>query len=177
MAITKKRRKWTAIAAISLFVVVVLGGLMPLASKSSNCSGNSAAMAACGSIDTALSIVASERKANSIDLSTLTVSEREVFGQIAGLRWLGDAKVLVKLRLDFDSTNEVVLAVCNQAFRNVPQKLIGQAPPTHAALIQNRGVVLLPVDEFHHLDLPGFVDVRSLAETSDVKTQDGNLDE
>ncbi len=177
MALTNTQRRRVAIAGVSLLAVVVFGGLLPLASKSSNCGGNSAAMAACGSIDTALSIIASERKANSIDFSTLTVSEREVFGQIAGLRWLGDAKVLVKLRLDFDSTNEVVLAVCNQAFRNVPQKLIGQAPTTHAALIQNRGVVLLPVDEFHHLDLPGFVDVRSLAETSDVKTQDGSLDE
>lgn len=104
----------------------------------------------------------------------LTESERELFGQIAGLRWLGDAKVLVNPRVDFDSTNDAVLAVCNRAFRNVPQKLIGQAPPTHAALIQNRGVVLLPVAEFNRLNLDGFVTVRDLS----AKTEAGEqLDE
>ncbi len=120
-------------------------------------------MAACSDVGSALAWITSERETNSLNLATLTEAERKEFEWIAGLSWLGDAKVLVNPRVDFDTTNDVVLAVCNRAFRNVPQKLIGQAPPTHAALIRNRGVVLLPVDEFNGLNLDGFVNVRDLS--------------
>ena len=125
-------------------------------------------MAACSSVEAVLRLISWEREQKKIDLDALKQSEREYFDQVAGLNWLGGAKVFVRTRVELDSTNQLVLAVCDQAFRNVPQKMFGEAPPTHAALILNRGVVLLPVEEFNRLNLDGFVNVRDLCSKTEA---------
>jgi hypothetical protein len=175
----KNRRIWPLIVLLSVFAVVAFGTFLPMTSRRTNCGGNSAAMAACSDVGAALAWITSERGTNTLHLATLSEAERKEFKSIAGLSWLGNATVLINPRVDFDSTNDVVLAICNRAYRNVPQKLIGQAPPTHAALIHNRGVVLLPVEEFNRLNLDGFVNVRELSPKPEhgLRTLGERLDE
>lgn len=158
---TQRKRLFTG--AVLLIALVVVGGLLPLASKSSNCGGNSAAMAACSGVGTVLTLIGSDREQSKFELDALTKTERAYFDQVAGVNWLGDSKVLVRPSVDLNSANNVVLAVCDRAFRNVPRKTFGKAPPTHAALIRNRGVVLIAVEDFNRLDLTDYIDVRSLS--------------
>ncbi len=164
--ITKRQRKRLLVVCCTALSVIVVAGILLPAMKSSNCGGNSAAMAAVRSAGAAVSLVLSERDQDRLDLASLESSERKYFDQIAGLSWLGDGTVLVNPRVDFTSTNEFLMAVCDRAYRNVPQKLIGKSPPTHAALFSDRGAILISVEEFDHLDLSGFIDVRTLEKAS-----------
>lgn len=145
--------------------VLMLGALaQPFMARSSNCGGNSAALNACRSVHLSFRVIASEHEVDFASIADLTPTDREQFNCVSGLSWIGDAKIMVNSRpLHFDSLNSnVVLAVCDTPFRNVPQRRWFKTPPRHAVVYADGRTDLITVDRFKRMDLSGFVDVRSL---------------
>jgi hypothetical protein len=150
----------------SIAVALALCGtiLFPALSRPSNCGGNSAALSACKSISVCFRLIAAERGDGAVSISELSRAERDYFKQVAGLSWLGQSRVLITpTRVGVGgATGRVVIAACDRAFDNVPRRMFGKAPLTHAVAYADGSNGLMPAEEFRRLDLSSFVDVRSI---------------
>src|SRR5215831_13652174 len=146
--------------------VLVLGCAMvlPFLARPTNCGGNSAALAACKDIMLSFQTVSLDRGAKPVSITNLSGPEREYFRLVAGLSWLPDSKVLISagpVALGQERAREIV-AVCDTSFDNVPRRVFGRAPFTHAVGYSDGSVGLISVQEFRHLDLSRFIDVRTI---------------
>jgi len=159
---TSSKQKKLLIALGAVVGVVACGVALPsLLDGSSNCGGNSAALAACKSVAICLSLTASERENKSVSVTNLTGIEREPFTQVAGLSWLHGAKVLVTAATVTNERRQLV-AACDKPFDNVPRRLFGKAPLTHAVAYSDGTTGLISTEEFQKLDLTNFVDVKTI---------------
>lgn len=166
---------------VMLYGAVFVGGVLmlgtvtlPFLARSSNCGGNSAALNACRSVHLSFRVIASENDADSVSIASLTPADREQFNCVMGLGWIGDAKILVSSRpLQLSNArSNVLLAVCDAPYDNVPQRRWFKTPPRHAAIYEDGTTALLSTEQFRRLDLTGFVDVRSLQTSSNRTTSD-----
>jgi hypothetical protein len=109
-------------------------------------------------------LIGSERGDRPVSIAELSRAEREYFKQVSGLSWLGQTRVLISpTRVGVGgATGSVVIAACERPFDNVPRRMFGKAPLTHAIGYADGSTGLISVDEFQRLDLSGFVDVRSI---------------
>ena len=151
-----------AMAALAAVVAAVA-----IANQGSNCGGNSAALA---DVNLFFHVVRSAQigqLGHRFDLAAPTPDERDELRLIADDGWLGGAGFLVaplpEIRL---SGPRRLLIVCDRPFRNVPRRLFGLAPPTHAAGFSDGSIGLITVAEFEGLDRSAFVPLeRFLART------------
>lgn len=146
-----------------LCAFLVLPYLARSLSKSS-CGGNSAALAACGSAVVTFDMVSSDHKDRPVSITTMTAVERACFRDLAGLSWIRPATVLVTrapVQVGAEGAGQIV-AVCNTPFSNVPERLFGKIPLTHAVAYADRRTALISVEDFRRLDLHDFIDVRTL---------------
>src|ERR1039458_2876617 len=88
-------RRFLMVASIAIGLALCGSVLLPILTGSSNCGGNSAALAACSSISTSFQVISADRGDKTVAISDLSASERENFGQVPGLSWLGKSRVLV----------------------------------------------------------------------------------
>ncbi len=166
MSLPRARRRLLLISGIVAVLVLCAGVLLPVLAPSPNCGGNSAALAACHAAFVSFSLVAAENGKEPVSIAALTASQREYFRQVAGSNWLGGSKLLVtRARIRVGATTEKEpIAVCDAAFDNVPRRMFGKAPLTHAVAYADGSTALLSVEEFRRLDLSTFVDVRTLSD-------------
>ena len=167
--ISSKQKKLFVVLGIVGAVVACGVALPPLVARSSNCGGNSAALAACKSLAICFSLTVSERGNKSVSDTNLSDIEREYFKQIAGLNWLHNAKVLVTPAAVTIERQQVV-AACDKPFDNVPRRLFGKAPLTHAVAYSDGTTGLISTEEFRKLDLSNFVDVKTIQRVSKQAT-------
>jgi hypothetical protein len=168
--IPNKQKKLIIAVGLVVASVACLGGLLPIVARSSNCGGNSAALAACKSVAAAFHLTVSGRNGKPVSAAGLTDVERDYFNPISGLNWLAGAKVLVTpVPVRNDDQQQQVLAVCDKPFSNLPRRIFGKAPPTHAIAYTDGSTSLISVEEFRRLDLREFIDVKSLQPTNSAR--------
>ena len=165
--IAKKHKKLLVTLSTVLVLSVCGVALLPLLARSTNCGGNSAALAACKSVAVCFELVVSERAGKPVSIADLSETERDYFQQIAGLNWLGEAKDLVTAApVSSNNQNQQVVAVCDKAFDNVPRRVFAKAPLTHAVAYADGSTALISVADFQKLDVGMFVDVKSVQPTN-----------
>jgi hypothetical protein len=166
MSMTPKQRRLLIVLGIPAAILLCAFALLPALARPSNCGGNSAALAACKTVAACFRVIGSERGDQPVEVTSLNAQEREYFEQIAGLGWLGDAKVLVitsAVAITEQGSNTII-AVCDGAFDNVPRRFLGKSPLRHAVAYADGSTRLIPVEEFRKLDLAQFVDVTTISE-------------
>lgn len=101
----------------------------------SNCGGNSAALTDVKSIACIALLAASDAPDHSFLFAAPTPSERDQLTRLSHNHWIRNACILVTTSpvLERGTAPRRLVAVCDTAFRNVPQRRFGLAPPTHAA--------------------------------------------
>lgn len=145
--------------AACVFIWARLGG-------PSSCEGNTAALAACKTVVTRLDMVSQDWTNAPVSVADIDSWENQhiKFGSLPGLEFLPHAKILVRstpISFSGAGSHEIV-AVCDTPFDNVPRRVFGKAPMTHAVSYSDWTSTLIPVEEFERLDLSGFIDVKTL---------------
>ncbi|HMJ89896.1 MAG TPA: hypothetical protein VK530_08770 [Candidatus Acidoferrum sp.] len=172
-------KRKTLMVALGLGAAVVACGaaMLPLLARPTNCGGNSAALGACKNIALNLVLAATEREGTAVSVTNLTSEEREYFRHISGISWLGTATVFATREpVNADKQPRQLIAVCNKAYDNVPQRRFGNAPFTHAVAYGDGSSGLISVEEFRELDLSRFIDAKTLAPTNSATTRSAPLE-
>jgi prepilin-type N-terminal cleavage/methylation domain-containing protein len=149
------------VAVLAICAAVVL----PLLAGRTNCGGNSAALSACRHIALSFQTIALDHGDQPFSIKDLTSRERENFRDVMGLSWLPGARILVApgpMAIG-EGHPKRILAVCDHAFDNVPRRILGRSPATHAVAYSNGSTGLMSMEEFRRSDLGGFVDIRTIA--------------
>jgi hypothetical protein len=150
------------LARIGLYVAIVgmlLGLLVP--ARSSNCGGNNAAQSACDSVVRVLSLIAMDRNSSSLSVSDLNDDEMKKLRDAAQSHWIrGSAIFVTRGKISFGpNVTRQLVAVCNQAYDNVPQLAYRRAPFTHAVSYADGSSELIAVENFQALDQTRFIEL------------------
>jgi hypothetical protein len=139
--------------------------------KRSNCGGNSAALAACDGYVTVLQLWAADHDGQSFHFGQADTQTRHELGRLPGASWIRSARLMARLddvRVDAAAERRIIM-VCDHAYDNVPQRMFGKSPMAHAVAYSTGETGLISPEEFARLDLSGFVDLQTLAETQKVE--------
>ncbi|EDY15775.1 hypothetical protein CfE428DRAFT_6703 [Chthoniobacter flavus Ellin428] len=123
-----------------------------------NCGGNSAALARVRNIATLARAAAMEAPDHSFQFTAVRAEQRELFSDLRQNHWLPNAHFLVctvPLSADGAQSHRVIV-VCDTAYNNVPRRWIGTAPSTHAAAFADGSSGLISAQEFAALDRSQF---------------------
>jgi hypothetical protein len=165
MRLLKRNGKLATTLAVCIVIVVGTGALIVPALQGSNCGRNSAALTACRHVAICIQQIDEERKNGPFAIEELSESERGRFTDISGLDWLRNAKVLVACEIHLATQrSKEIIAVCNRPYDNVPQRIFGKSPLTHAVAYADGSTGLISIEEFRRLDLSKFVDVTTIPE-------------
>jgi hypothetical protein len=159
----KPRMRWT-IAGAAAAVLLAVGLLLPVVQQTSNCGGNSAALAACNGYLVVIDLWAIRHEGRSFHFGQADPETRRELGNLPGESWLHSARLLARVedvRLD-PAAEKRILMVCDRPYDNVPRQLFGRAPMAHAVAYSTGETGLIAPEEFARLDLSGFVDLRTL---------------
>jgi hypothetical protein len=166
------RTRWSLLG-LAAILVMVAGMLLPMMKKASNCGGNSAALAACSGYIMILHVWALDHADQSFHLDHADTQTRHGLARLPGASWIRLARLMARVddvRVDAVGAKRVIM-VCDRAYDNVPQRMFGTSPMAHAVAYSTGEIGLISPDEFVRLDLSGFVDLRTLAETQGVNQQ------
>ena len=140
-------------------ILAVGAAVFPTLSYTTNCGGNSAALAQVRSI--ALLALAGTYDApdHSFRFTAADAGQREQLALYARTHWLRSARFLVSTApvSEHEAPPRRIIAVCDTPYRNVPRRWIGSAPPTHAAGFSDGSHGLISPAEFAALDRSTFV--------------------
>jgi len=67
------------------------------------------------------------------------------------------------------TADKQIIVVCDRAYDNVPQRMFGRSPRAHAVAYSTGDTGLISPEEFARLDLSGFMDLQTLAQTTRVE--------
>jgi hypothetical protein len=172
-----KEKKLLLPFGVVVAVIACGAFLLPTLARSTNCGGNSAAITYCKDASLSLVLAAKDRGA-AVSATNLTESERENFRHLSRMTWLGTATVLVALEpVSPENNRHQLLAVCSKPYDNVPQRMIGKAPLTHAVAYSDGSSGLISIDDFRKLDLKKFVDVKTLIGGTGSVTRSASLEQ
>jgi len=163
------RTRWSILAVVA--IALVTAGLLLPAVKRTNCGGNSAALVACKGYIMCLKLWSEDHEGSSFHFSQVDFETKRDLAHLPGANWIRSARLLARLedvRLNPGGDKRIII-VCAQAYDNVPQRLFGRAPMTHAVAYSTGEAGLITPEEFGRLDLRGFVDLQTLSETSLVE--------
>jgi hypothetical protein len=149
----KPIRPLTLIVLTPIATFVATVGLVTIAvPASSNCGGNSAALAEIRLYLVIVQNAAACRANHEFALPSATSREREELSHVRSY-WNPGARLLVSVQpyRAHDQNSRRVIAVCDQPYDNVPQSWI-PARPTHAAAFADGSVRLISTREFAALD-------------------------
>lgn len=163
------RTRWSLLG-LAAIVLVVAGMVLP-AMKRSNCGGNSAALAACKGYIAVLQLWAADHEGQKFYYAKADAETRQHLARLPGASWIRSAQLLARLddvRVDMAADKHVIM-VCDHPYDNVPQRTFGRAPMAHAVAYSTGETGLISPEEFERLDLSGFIDLQTLAETTKVE--------
>jgi hypothetical protein len=167
-----KLRKYIQVGLVLAFFIGLM--VLPFFGKSSNCGGNSYAMAACANFTMEAEMIAQEHNSH-FAIDKMTGSDWGIFKMLAKDAWgvrSTDFMVKTNFFLGTGGSQQVVV-VCLQQFANVPRPTIWnfyQKNSAHAVGYSDGTVGLISPTEFTNLNLNGFVSVASLATNSEFNT-------
>lgn len=135
-------------------ILVVAPGL-----SHSNCGGNSAALVQVSQVATLAKLSISEEPDHAFRFASVNAEQEEHLSILSRSHWLEGARFLVTTAplTERDIQLRRMIVVCDTPYCNVPQRLIGSAPPTHAAGFADGSAELISTEEFAALDLSTFV--------------------
>jgi hypothetical protein len=145
-----------------LFLIVGLlaigvAALFPMPSIKTNCGGNSAAISRVQTIVDLAIVGAYDTPDHSFHFDAANAEERKELTLYARSGWLPRAHFLVSTAPVSKQGIKRIIVVCDTPYRNVPQRWIGSAPPTHAAGFSDGSSGLISAKEFSALDRSAFV--------------------
>jgi len=155
---------------LSAFVVLLVGFVLP-ATKRSNCGGNSAALTACKDYILLLQVWKADHGDEQFRCEQADSQTSWHLRNLSGASWIPSGRLLAKVdgvRLDSAADRRIIM-VCGRAYSNVPQRFLGRSPMTHAVAYSTGETGLISPQEFARLDLTGFVDLQTMAETTTVE--------
>lgn len=159
------------VAAASVGCVAVVALVLLNVQQSSNCGGNSAALHEVRRYWMIVDSAAAANPHGEFDVTRASAEERSQLAELAEESWIDPARYLVStLPCTPKAESRRLLVVCDQAFRNVPRRMIWQAPPTHAAAYSDGTVELMSEADFARLDLSSWVSLERLVAE---RTHDG----
>jgi hypothetical protein len=150
--------KWkTLLLSGGALVVTWLIGIAAVG-KTSNCGGNSAALGQVYYIAILARLGAMESEDHSFRFTEVSSEEREELARNSHNHWVKTARFLVSTDPVFEEETQGrrIIVVCDTPYRNVPQRWIGSAPPTHAVAYSDGSCGLISTAEFAALDLSKF---------------------
>ena len=139
-------------------VPLVIGTAWTFGTHSTNCGGNSAALAQVGNIATFARDFAMYAPGRSFDFTADDAVQREDLAQMSRDSWLHGARFLVSTApiAEHETQPHRVIVVCDTPYRNVPRRRFISAPPTHAAAFADGSTGLISTAEFAALDRSQF---------------------
>jgi hypothetical protein len=143
--------------------LIAIGTLIAASSGRTNCGGNNAALSRVGEIAMIVLNGAANSPNRSFDYKPANPEEVRMLSEASQYHWCPGARFLVTT--DPVTTNDAkqrVIVVCDTPYRNVPQRLFGKAPPTHAAAYSDGTTRLISCEEFAGLDRSKFVPLDEL---------------
>ncbi|MEX1233167.1 MAG: hypothetical protein WEB58_23150 [Planctomycetaceae bacterium] len=151
------RKRWYVLGSAAI-VFAAIGIALP-GLQHSNCGGNSSALAACKGYVVVLQLWADEHDGERFDYEHVDDATRQRLRTLPGVDWISPARLLAKIddvRVDSAAERHIIM-VCDRPFDNVPQRMFGRAPLTHAVAYSTGETGLISTDEFARLDLGEFV--------------------
>ena len=158
-------------ASLIVTLVICAASFLPLLARSSNCGGNSAALASCKGYMTALRLWAADHAGQRFRYDQADRDTKQHLGRLPGASWIRSARLMARLDdVGVDAaTDKRIIMVCDHPYDNVPQRIFGRSPMAHAVAYSTGETGLISPEEFARLDLSGFVDLQTLAETQKVE--------
>lgn len=156
----RTRTRWWLIGLATF--ALVAGLVLPATVSRTNCGGNSAALAACKGYITVLRLWEADHKAEGFHLDQADPETKRDLTRLPGASWVRASRLLTRLdgvRLDSMAERRIIM-VCDRPYDNVPQRLFGRSPMTHAVAYSTGETGLISSEEFARLDLNGFVDLQ-----------------
>jgi hypothetical protein len=162
---TLLRRVGGPLAVAIAVIVLAAFALEPLLVRQSNCGGNSRVLSHCKQIAFAASLGISESPdhgfrftdpgLDNLDWVFRTAAESTAYYRA---RYLMTTNRLDATHLD----HPVIVVVCDTPFRNVPERWIGKAPPTHAVGYSDGSTRLISTSDFARMDRSTFQPLETL---------------
>jgi hypothetical protein len=146
--------RYLADAAIIIAILAMAVALIAPALSTTNCGGNSAALANVRSYMLFVQRAAAESPDHQFLITSATAEQRRELSDLASDVWVKGAHYLVSTAPYRDASPEPrrVLMVCDIPFTNVPRRYLLRSPPTHAASFSDGTTGLISVAEFEALD-------------------------
>jgi hypothetical protein len=162
------RKRWWVVSSIAV-VLAATGFAFPFIKQSSNCGGNSAALSSCSSYAAILGLWSVDHPGQLFSYEMASTDVRRELAKVPS-HWIPPPhRFLAKLRqVRIDPKgSKAILMVCDDAYDNVPQRMFGRGPMSHAVAYSTGDVGLISPDEFARLDLRDFTDLRTLDATAE----------
>ena len=147
-------------------ILIAVGALIiPAGRGHTNCGGNTAALNNVQQIALFARTWSAESPDHSFRFTAANAEQRTWLAALSEDTWCPGARFLVTTDLIVgDAAHERgVIVVCDTPYRNVPQQMFGNAPPTHAAVFSDGSDELISTDQFDRLDRSKFVALDELA--------------
>src|SRR5947207_12760263 len=157
MNISRAQRRFLIAAGLIVALALCVGALLPLLARPSNCGGNSAALAACKGYIMVLRLWAADHDGQRFRYDEADEETRQDLARLPGASWIRSARLLARLddvRVDATSEKRIIM-VCDRAYDNVPQRMVGRSPMAHAVAYATGETGLIPPEEVARLDLSG----------------------
>lgn len=142
---------------IAIFAIALVVFVLPALKQPSNCGGNSEALNDIKWYVGILRSAAETRPDHQFSISSATPSElvqlRDLASGPAGAGFLVSRHPYCH---SLKAPKRIII-VCDRAFTNLPRRLFGRAPPTHAVAYSDGSCGLISVAEFEALDRSEFV--------------------
>jgi hypothetical protein len=166
---TMKPPRWslrTMFLTIAIFGVALVVFVSPALKQPSNCGGNSEALNDVKLYALTLQWAAEARSDHQFDIASATLGQlkelRDLASGPAGARYLVSPQ---PYRHPPTGQKRIVI-VCDRTFTNVPRRLVGRAPPTHAVAYSDGSCGLISVADFEALDRSGFMPLDELLDNA-----------
>src|SRR5438067_8803024 len=115
-----KKLRSVMVGAAALFILGIAA--VPLFSYTTNCGGNSAALAAVSAYVLMATVEAMESPDHAFHVTSATPQQREQLAHLPGASWLGHAHFLVSTTpVAAESREHRLIIVCDTPYTNVPR--------------------------------------------------------
>ena len=152
-------RRW--IMSCLLLLIAFGGAIAFMSTRVSNCGGNSAALGSVQAITSIALVEMMRGEGQAVHFATIDSDNRFLLEMRARNQWIEPARFLVSTE-PITGSQQRLIVVCDTPFRNVRERWIGSAPPTHAAGFSDGTCRLISTAEFAALDSRQFVPLDQL---------------
>ncbi len=155
---------------------ILLGTLLPALSRTSNCGGNTAALAICNNCVLSL-YLASGDETKPFNINSLSAEKKAEIVKSIEDHWNLGANFFVRTNVPLRDIRRQILVVCDQPFNNVPQPTLWNGfkqTPKHAVGYSDGNTGLITPTQFKELNLSEFIEGTKLKTNAVLTTYKGS---